>query len=193
MARKKTISTKDFLNKRFGRLFVTKELPDEGYKRFVECLCNCGNKTKVYIYHLQNNHTQSCGCLHKERARDTIKKTIAIKLPNGQSPRHSVFSSYIWSAKKRKIKFNLQEYQFNELISKPCFYCKSPPKNISRNRKNDTDTFIYNGIDRVDNNVGYEIKNCVPCCNFCNKAKKDYTKKEFLQKIKDIYYNFYGN
>lgn len=38
----------------------------------------------------------------------------------------------------------------------------------------------YNGIDRIDDSIGYTIDNCVTCCRTCNWAKgnKDYS--EFL-------------
>jgi hypothetical protein len=34
----------------------------------------------------------------------------------------------------------------------------------------------YNGIDRVDNEKGYLVENCVPCCFTCNSLKKSVTK-----------------
>lgn len=43
--------------------------------------------------------------------------------------------------------------------------------------------YIYNGIDRVDNAVGYILENCIPCCEFCNKAKGTKTYFDFLDWI----------
>jgi len=39
----------------------------------------------------------------------------------------------------------------------------------------------YQGIDRINNNVGYESGNCVPCCNICNRAKLNRDKNAFIQ------------
>ena len=47
--------------------------------------------------------------------------------------------------------------------------------------------YVYNGVDRVDNERGYSLENCVPCCKFCNRMKRDLGKKEFLEHIKNIY------
>jgi len=44
-----------------------------------------------------------------------------------------------------------------------------------------------NGIDRVDNNIGYLLYNCKPCCANCNYLKKEYDYTEFLNKCKQIY------
>ena len=43
--------------------------------------------------------------------------------------------------------------------------------------------YIYNGIDRVDSNIGYIFENCVPCCKLCNMAKKEYPVEEFKEWI----------
>ena len=31
------------------------------------CRCRCGNEKRVLVYHLLDGHTQSCGCLHREK------------------------------------------------------------------------------------------------------------------------------
>ena len=36
-----------------------------------------------------------------------------------------------------------------------------------------------NGIDRINNSVGYTEKNSVPCCGTCNVAKGQMTLAEF--------------
>ena len=33
-------------------------------------------------------------------------------------------------------------------------------------------TYVSNGVDRVDSSLGYIEENCVPCCKFCNYAKR---------------------
>ena len=47
--------------------------------------------------------------------------------------------------------------------------------------------FYYNGVDRIDNNSGYDIDNCAPCCHQCNWAKKNLTKADFLNWIERVY------
>ena len=58
----------------------------------------------------------------------------------------------------------LTKEQFQELSSHECHYCgKDGP----------------NGIDRVDNSIGYTFENCVPCCKHCNYVKGDLSLADF--------------
>ena len=54
--------------KTFGRLTVI-EMLMKNKKSHCRCLCNCGNEVIVSSTHLKSGHTQSCGCLQKERAQ----------------------------------------------------------------------------------------------------------------------------
>ena len=38
---------------------------DNNYKKYYECLCDCGNKTIVEYSKIKNGYTKSCGCLRK--------------------------------------------------------------------------------------------------------------------------------
>lgn len=55
---------------RFGRLVVLRldHVDVYGNRRF-ECRCDCGNKAVVRGYLLKKGHTQSCGCLQRDRSR----------------------------------------------------------------------------------------------------------------------------
>lgn len=79
------------------------------------------------------------------------------------------------SVLQRNLSFELHKEQIRELTSKPCYYCGHEPSTVERCRNNDINfkwgDYVYNGIDRVDNNCGYIISNCVPCCEICNRAK----------------------
>lgn len=63
----------------YGMLKVIKEVESivsESNKRVrkVLCMCECGNQKEVALYDLTSNHTKSCGCLQKARARETNRK-----------------------------------------------------------------------------------------------------------------------
>lgn len=45
---------------------------------------------------------------------------------------------------------------------------------------NNGDAEQYNGLDRVDSNLGYVAGNVVPCCRWCNQAKSSRPVGEFL-------------
>jgi hypothetical protein len=79
---------------------------------------------------------------------------------------HPIFYSYQYNANKRKIPFELSITQFQWFLDKPCFYCSSQPYTIHSKTGQ-----VYNGIDRIDNNLGYNMRNCVACCKICNFSK----------------------
>lgn len=80
--------------------------------------------------------------------------------------------SYKRAAKARNIEWLLSEEEFKSFWGLPCSYCGSEINTI--------------GIDRVDNDKGYIIQNCTPCCNVCNRMKMDLSKDGFLDKLKQI-------
>ena len=64
-----TISKKqiiDITNQQFGRLKVIERIPNTTPIKW-KCICDCGNYTIVEGNKLKSGHTQSCGCLQKER------------------------------------------------------------------------------------------------------------------------------
>jgi hypothetical protein len=141
---------------------------------FYRCKCDCGNTKSILSCNLlkKTGATTSCGC--------------KIKLPEGESRTRSTFKTYIISAKQRNLTFNLTYSQFKDITKKECHYCGCPPSNISRSHKCNGE-YIYNGIDRKDNKIGYQIDNVVPCCWNCNNAKADMNEDEFFLWIKRIY------
>lgn len=84
----------------------------------------------------------------------------------------SLYNSCIRSAKKRKHSFNLNINDFKELVLTKCNYCDYYKENE------------VNGIDRVNNDIGYEKDNCVSCCEICNKMKRYYHPLFFVQMCK---------
>jgi len=106
---------------------------------------------------------------------------------------------YSLSAKKRTF-YNYKRKgfegtfeQFLTLVTSNCFYCGCEPNMITgsnRNTKHGTGFFKHLGLDRVDNNKGYVLKNVVPCCFRCNNAKWTYSVEEFKSWIESVYKNF---
>lgn len=64
----------DLTGMRFGRLIALEDT-GERYRtaRIWRCLCDCGNEAKVIVYNLINGSVKSCGCLRKERCKDTAR------------------------------------------------------------------------------------------------------------------------
>lgn len=89
--------------------------------------------------------------------------------------KHVIWNHYVKGAQKRRIHFALTKTRFNELILLPCFYCN--------HKKNGE----VNGIDRLDNNQGYQEDNVVPCCETCNSMKGSQHPQEFIDKLYAIH------
>ena len=57
----------DLTNQKFGRL-TAKEVVGKDKKGILwRCECECGGEKVVPATYLRNGHTQSCGCINKER------------------------------------------------------------------------------------------------------------------------------
>lgn len=89
------------------------------------------------------------------------------------------FVSIKCGAKRREILFSLSLEDFKKMWNKNCYYCGGKIKGI--------------GIDRINNNKGYIIKNCVPCCSICNKMKLTMNIEIFINHCKKIINNFNKN
>lgn len=74
------------------------------------------------------------------------------------------------SAKHRKIPYFLSNQECAELIMCDCAYC---------GKKSDPINGYVNGIDRINNDIGYEIYNTISCCIFCNSAKMEMPFNQF--------------
>lgn len=63
----------DLTGKRFNRLVVLERASNDkdGRTRWL-CRCDCGNERIISGKCLRNGHTQSCGCLNKERVHETF-------------------------------------------------------------------------------------------------------------------------
>jgi hypothetical protein len=77
----------------------------------------------------------------------------------------------------------LTRVQFKKLTTSPCHYCGSAPSN---EHCAGYGSYLYNGLDRVDNKEGYTPKNVVPCCLRCNKAKGASSAEDFIKWLRAL-------
>lgn len=172
----------DLTGQQIGRLLIKERVC--GIKPVVFlCLCSCGKEKIISGKHLRNKKkpTISCGCYNRELSR--IKKT---KFP-GKAGLNGIYTIYRVNALNKGLGFTITRDQFEEITQKNCDYCNASPSNVSTFISNYHERFIYNGIDRVDNTIGYLYENCVPCCEVCNKMKKAKTREDFINHISNIY------
>lgn len=77
---------------------------------------------------------------------------------------------YAAAAKRRDYEWALSREAFHSLVESSCHYCGARPERTLRGARG---SYTYNGLDRMNNALGYTESNVVPCCGKCNHAKKD--------------------
>lgn len=146
--------------------------------RYINVVCKCGNKSSIRTDAILKN--ASCSVCGQVKRRNTFTEKTK------ESLKKRLFSAYERQAKKRNYSFEISYDHFKHLIFQNCFYCDDEPSNkFLQNYR----TLIYNGVDRVDSNIGYTLENTVACCAQCNWMKNKFTKKQFLDKVKKIHNN----
>lgn len=149
-----------------------------------KCKCECGNTQIVRQAVLNRGDSLKCKKCCTQELGKLNKKDDFLVGSNG------IYIRYKSNAKRRGLIFNLTIDQFRNLIKQDCFYCGKSPSNICKvysGRYCKDRNITYNGIDRIDNEKGYEITNCIPCCHQCNYSKSNFTQEQFFKWIKDIY------
>jgi hypothetical protein len=167
------IPAKNLIGQRFGKLTVLEVSGKIDGRLQWKCQCACGNVCYVHGGHLgTRSGTKSCGCNRK--------------LPFGESGFNSLYGIYKRQAEKRNKSWNIPKDDFRKLTKLPCHYCGTPPsQSCGSSRGNGK--YVYNGLDRVDNNLGYELENVVPCCGYCNYMKMKIPVYEFKCWISKVY------
>ncbi len=175
------------INKRFGRLVAIERLtplprpatPRSRKMVKYKCVCDCGTFTEVTYTNLMSGGTQSCGCWQKESASIRTRKAL------GTSATTSVWNYYKRNAAVRSYEWALTREQFELLIFSNCKFCGTSPLTLTKMKYGD---FIYNnGIDRLNNALGYTVGNVVSCCKICNIAKHTMAVGEFTAWVDKIY------
>ena len=171
-------SQENLIGKQFFYLTVI-SLSNERIRgnRAWNCACKCGNIVIVTTARLKIGNAKSCGCYMLEKVRSAP----------GESSCGKIFARYRWNAKTFNRINDLEDSQVKYICSLPCTYCDKDPVPWngylntdgttvdSRMSKEATDRswININGIDRINNNIGYTLENSVSCCSECNFMKND--------------------
>jgi hypothetical protein len=81
---------------------------------------------------------------------------------------------YQYEANEKNIEFKLTEDEQIKMFEQKCYYC-----NYSEKDK-------LNGIDRLNNDIGYILDNCVSCCSLCNYMKATLPVYIFVKRCEHI-------
>lgn len=148
---KHSYNFKDLTGQRFGRLLVISLNYIDNGKAYWNCKCDCGNQLSVLRSSLTSGNTKSCGCLHKELAKN-------------KNYRHGLANTRIykiWVGMKKRCN-NRKCKNYKDYGARGIQVCEE----WSQNFTNFYNWAIENGygenlsIDRVNVNGDYEPSNC---------------------------------
>ncbi len=169
--------TEDLSGRTFGRLSVVEFsgfTDGEPRASLWLCLCACGGTRIVRGSRL------TCGliicCAKCAKSASAKRGGESRRLPATEVEPRRLFSEYRANAKRRGLTFSVSYEQARALFLTECAYCGTIPTVLE-----------CGGIDRIDNNYGYLIGNCAPCCSFCNFAKREASVSDFLEWVGRVY------
>lgn len=161
----------DITGLKFKNLTVINKSHNNGKNLFWECKCDCGEICYATSSDLNRGRHNYCKKCNDKKSHLTVLNLL--------------YNNYIRNAKNRNYDFNLSVDEFEVLIKSNCYYCGSEPEQIF-SKKGLKYELKYNGIDRMDNSEGYNNRNCVPACKFCNFGKSRFDLNEFLNWINKL-------
>lgn len=170
---------------RFGKLVVvSRRRKLKGNHFDWLCHCDCGKDRIIKESEVLDDES-SCGCTPRtpRRKKRTEKPGAKRKYDKKFSSLESgLLSNYVNGCLRRGVDWKISYEYAVDLMRSPCFYCGEFTK-----RANKKESALLNGIDRVNNDLGYETGNVVSCCAVCNHAKHITPKEDFFSWIKRIY------
>ena len=169
----------DISGQKFGYLLAQHRIIENNKSKW-QCLCVCGKNINVLTGALKAGDNKSCGC----KTIELMAKSHIV--PNGLINKY--FYNYKQGAKYRNIDFSILFDEFLLLINNNCFYCGESPSlhEYWKFQKRKSYFLLANGIDRINNNLGYFKDNCVSCCTICNLAKAQYSLQQFQYWISNL-------
>lgn len=173
----------DRVGRRYGRLVVVSNAGTTGSGSKWLCLCDCGAQHVVRAGNLDYGNVKSCGCLSRESGQAKSVLNFADRhrrnrLPPGTSAARSLYAEYRKHALHRGLLFSVTIEAFLAITQQDCFYCGIAPHRVHK-AKRLNGGYRYNGVDRLDNALGYQDGNMVPCCFQCNFSKHAMPLAEF--------------
>lgn len=97
-----------------------------------------------------------------------------------------IFTQYKYKAKKKGHSFLLTLEELTVLITSKCYLCGAIPSNTMR-RKGVEGSLAYQGIDRINNDIGYTVENSRPCCQKCNGIKSNKSLESTIKHVAKIF------
>jgi len=127
----------------------------------IQITCSHCSKTYVPFKTAHGAVSKLCPKCRENQQKSDEKRKGRIRNYQAEAKRNleANWKMFQTNSDKRQKECSLTKEQYFELIQKPCVYCSYYNENE------------INGIDRVDNSVGYILQNCVTACKHCNRMK----------------------
>ena len=137
--------------------------------------CDCGGSYSIKLSNtLKNNGNFMCRQCYAIRDSANFDKHWGYKSAYQRIKKDAVAADRV---------FEIKVDDFRYLCQQNCYYCNSIPSNLITYRGKNSFTFryfMYSGLDRLNNDIGYTRQNVVPCCIICNRAKNSMPFKDFI-------------
>lgn len=162
----------------------------KGGQRYWIIRCVCGAVKDFRATGLVRGVRPGCTCHSRETQRLSVTKYDDPL----QKCWNDLLRRYKDKAKKRGYSFELSTEEFFQLLKSSCRYCGRIGTTISDWHWHSTQELKirHNGIDRLDNSLGYIPGNCVSCCQTCNVMKLQMPEQEFISHVRLILRAFKG-
>lgn len=143
--------------------------------------CDCGNEVVARPYQIRGKADPKCKeCANLDRKGKPNLRNRIDPLERTINEQWNVFRK---NARKRAPTF-ITKREWLDLALSDCVYCGAKPSNVRKATVPHAEDFHYNGVDRIDSELGYSLDNCQPCCWMCNRMKGNMNEEEFLRHIK---------
>lgn len=191
MKGKPALNRLDLKGKSFGELLVLEFAYVKNRVTYWKCLCSCGKEKVIIGRNLKSGNTANCGCIGIEKTIKRNKEERYYRTEVGENGLNMVYRMYRGMAKRNNREFLINIVDFKELTSSTCFYCGKEPQRFSNGWIKSKEgkiraKYYYNGLDRLDNEKDYAIRNVVPCCRDCNFIKGRVTVNIMKKALKSL-------
>jgi hypothetical protein len=123
--------------------------------------CNSNNSKQWYLI-LNEIHCKKC--YDKFQYNKYKTKNASKKFSNERA-----FTFAKMCALKREKEWLLSFEEYINLINKSCYYCNNKLSEPVRRGI---------GLDRINNDIGYQINNVLVCCKICNSIRNNFLSVE---------------
>ena len=147
-----------------------KEWKDENYDK---CAMAWMNYRERQMNENQDEYLRKCAEQQKLWREQNPEKMIVLNESHKKSSPHQ-YQIYLKNALVKNVEFSLTLEDFQTITNNNCFYC------------DEMNYRGFQGIDRIDQTVGYIQGNCVPCCKMCNYMKGSLHENMFLKRVEHI-------